>query len=179
MRISVLTSCMAMLGLAACATTTPAGTATLGSDPVMGGGTYSSPGGLSVAIDVQNIGGKTGVCGVWAQSKSQSVMTRGKAGQVIGSGAVVLNGEALVNGLTFLREVDPATSYTGQTGHCVVSERPWSAADAGRRAQIIIPRQIVFNDLDGGVGGASGTVIYFRPGGPSAHPSDPKPWDPA
>ncbi len=178
MRFRVLTSCLGLLGLVACTTNTPAGTATLGPDPVVGGGTYSSPGGLSVALDVQNIGGKTGVCGVWAQSDSQSVMTRGKARQVIGSGAVVLNGQTLVHGLTFLREVAPAKSYSGQTGNCVVSERVWSAQDAAHRAQIIIPRQVVYKDIDEEFGGG-GIVVTFRPGGPSAHPSDPKPWDPA
>lgn len=179
MRFPALISSLALAGLAACSTAMPAGTATLGPNPVVGGGTYTSPGGLSVAVDVQNIGGKTGVCGVWAQSKSQSVVTRGRARQVIGTGAVVLNGETLVNGLLFLKEVEPAASYSGQTGNCVVTERPWSAQDNARRAKIIIPRQVVYQDIDGGPDAGIGLTVVFRPSGPSAHPSDPKPWDPA
>ncbi|RKF14722.1 hypothetical protein D6850_07510 [Roseovarius spongiae] len=163
--------------VAACTVTQPAGTHVLSEAPVTGGGTFSSPGGISVALDIVNIGGKTGVCGVWAESESQSVMTRGRARDVVATGAVVLDGEAVANGLTFLRKVAPAPDYAGQTGNCVVSERDWRPGDDRRRATIVIPRQVVYRDIDGDWGATGGFVVWFRPGGPGAHPADPKPWD--
>lgn len=166
----------AALVLAGCTVSTPAGRATLGPAPTVAGGTYTSPGGLSVAADVREIGGRTGACGVWAESVRQSVMTRGAARQVLGSGALVLGGEAVVQGLDWMQKVDPAESYAGMEGNCVVTERPWTASDAAKPVQIILPRQVVFNDLDGGLDEGGGILIWFRPGGPGAHPSDKKPW---
>ena len=51
----------------------------LGSDPVLSGGSYDSGGGLTVAVDVQEYQGQTMVCGAWAQSDQQSILTKGKA----------------------------------------------------------------------------------------------------
>lgn len=154
----------------------PAGQAVLGQSPTVAGGTFTSPGGLSVAVDARNIGGRTGICGVWAESKSQSVMTRNKASGVLDTGGVTLGGEGVAQGLGFLRKVDPAVSYAGMEANCIVSERPWRAGDEARPVQVHIPRQVVYQDLDGGFGESGGIVIYFRPGGPGAHPSDPTPW---
>lgn len=166
----------AMLALAACAVSVPAGKATLGPNPTVAGGTYTSPGGISVAVDVRDIQGRTGACGVWADSVRQSVMTRGAGRQVLDSGAVVLGGEAVIQGLGWARQVPAAESYAGLEGNCVVSERPWQAGDAAKPVKIVLPRQVVFNDLDGGFGESGGILIWFRPGGPGAHPSDKTPW---
>lgn len=175
MKHSVISG-LALLALGACTVAKPVGTRALGPDLAVGGGTYSSPGGLSVAVDVQNFQGRTGVCGVWAQSLSQSAMTKFSAPVVLAKGAVVFDGEVILQGLHQLAEVAPAPSYAGQVGNCFVSERPWSAQDVTRRAEIVIPRQVVRNaEMD--LGEEGGFVITFRPGGPSAHPSDPKPWD--
>jgi len=166
--------CLAALALGACTVSVPQGTALLGPDLAVGGGTYTSPGGLSVAAQVQNIGGRTGVCGVWAQSESQSVLTKFAANGVLAKGAVVLNGDVILKGLDQFAEVPPAPSYAGQTGNCFVTEAPWSG---GGQARIVIPRQVVNRDGEFDLGSEGGFVVVFRPGGPSAHPSDPKPWD--
>lgn len=166
----------AALILVGCTVSVPAGKATLGPAPVVAGGTYTSPGGLSVAVEAREIGGRTGACGVWAESVRQSVMTRGAARQVLDSGAVVLGGEAVVQGLGWLRQVEPAESYGGMEGNCVATDRPWQPGDAAKPVRVVIPRQVVFNDLDGGFGESGGILIWFRPGGPGAHPSDKKPW---
>ncbi|MFX0545086.1 hypothetical protein ACEWPL_006020 [Roseovarius sp. S1116L3] len=163
-------------GLAACSPNMPAGQATLGAQPALGGGTFTSPGGLTVAVDARNIGGLTGVCGVWAESINQSVMTRNTAPKILDSGGVTLGGEAVAQGLGFLREVEPAESYAGMDANCITTERRWRAGDESRPLKVHIPRQIVYNDLDGGFGESGGILIWFRPGGPGAHPSDPKPW---
>ncbi|MCZ4353814.1 hypothetical protein O4H61_14955 [Roseovarius aestuarii] len=166
----------AALALGACSSNMPAGTATLGPNPTLGGGTFTSPGGLTVALEARNIGGRTGVCGVWAESINQSVMTRNSAPKILDSGGVALGGDAVAQGLTFLAKVEPATDYAGLQANCITTERPWRAGDETRELKITIPRQIVFNDLDGGFGESGGILIWFRPGGPGAHPSDKKPW---
>ncbi|MDW3117042.1 MAG: hypothetical protein R8G60_04080 [Roseovarius pacificus] len=77
-------------GLAACVSLEPAGVARLGSDPALGGGTYTSGGGITVAADLRNQGGRTMVCGVWAQSRQQSILTKLVERKVLGTGAVYL-----------------------------------------------------------------------------------------
>jgi hypothetical protein len=178
MRTPVLTlfAALGLTALAACSPNMPAGRATLGSDPALGGGTFTSPGGITVAVDARNIGGLTGICGVWAESINQSVMTRNSGPKILNSGGVTLGGEAVAQGLGFLRKVDPAESYAGMEANCITTERVWRPGDDARPLKIILPRQIVMNDMDGDFGESGGIIIWFRPGGPSAHPSDRKPW---
>ncbi len=174
--LTPLAAAALLAGLVACSPNVPAGQAVLGPAPTLAGGTFTSPGGLTVAVDARNIGGRTGICGVWAESDRQSVMTRNSGPKVLDSGGVSLNGEAVAQGLGFLRKVAPATSYAGLEANCITTDRPWRAGDDARALSIHLPRQIVRNELDGDLDGG-GIIIWFRPGGPSAHPSDPKPWD--
>ncbi|MBC7133319.1 MAG: hypothetical protein H5U16_09475 [Roseovarius sp.] len=152
--------------LAACsAATGPQVVARLGNDPALGGGSYDSGGGLTVAVDLREAQGRTLVCGVWAQSERQSVLTLRAAPQVLGSGAVFLDGKALVRGLTFMPEVRPVDDYAGQEARCVVTERPWRAGDEARRPVVRMPSQVVYVDSN-----ESGTIIVrFVPDGPGAH----------
>ncbi|HEY9038275.1 MAG TPA: hypothetical protein VIN05_04940 [Roseovarius sp.] len=171
----ILFAALGLTGLAACSPNVSAGRATLGSDPALGGGTFTSPGGITVAVDARNIGGRTGICGVWAESVNQSVMTRNSGPKILDSGGVTLGGEAVAQGLGFLRKVEPATSYAGLEANCITTDRTWRAGDEARTLKIHLPRQIVRNELDGDLDGG-GIIIWFRPGGPSAHPDDRKPW---
>jgi len=167
---------ISLAGLAACTQNVPAGQAMLGPSPAMGGGTFTSPGGISVAVDARNIGGRTGICGVWAESINQSVMTRRSAPKILDSGGVSMAGQGVAQGLGFLRQVDPAATYAGMEANCITTDRPWRAGDEARPLKVHFPRQVVFNNLDGGFGESGGILIWFRPGGPGAHPSDRKPW---
>lgn len=168
---------LAAMALAACASpNTPAGTATLGPNPTLGGGTFTSPGGITVAVDVRNIQGRTGVCGVWAESVNQSVMTRRSGPKILDSGGVALDGEGVARGLRFLAKVAPAADYAGLPANCITTDRPWRAGDETREVQIVLPRQVVFNDLDGDLDGGGGILIWFSPTGPGAHPDARKPW---
>ncbi len=178
MRSAYLTrfALLGLLALAACSPNMPAGRATLGPYPALGGGFYTSPGGLTVAVDARNIGGRTGICGVWAESENQSVMTKNAARQVLASGAVTLEGEAVARGLGFLRKVVPARSYSGLEANCITTDRAWRPGDETRPLRVHLPRQIVRNEIDMDVGEGGGIVIWFRPSGPGAHPSDKTPW---
>jgi len=170
MRLPLFSAFAISIATTAFAGAQPEGVARLGPDPSVTGGTYTSPGGLSVAVDLRNFDGRTGVCGVWAESVSQSVMTKRRGRQVLARGNITIDGVSVLNSLGFLRKVAPAVSYAGLEANCRVTEVPWRA---GRTVNAHIPRQIVYKDID-----EFGThIIRFRPGGPSAHPDDPKPWD--
>lgn len=133
----------------------------LGSDPVLSGGSYDSGGGLTVAVDVQEYQGQTMVCGVWAQSDQQSILTKGKAKPVLDTGSVDLGGGAVVRGLRFMKEVPPMADYAGQVAGCLVTEQPWQGQ---RRAEARLPRQVVH--YEGDEFGAF--TISFVPSGPGA-----------
>ncbi|HKL65809.1 MAG TPA: hypothetical protein VJ886_06845 [Roseovarius sp.] len=159
---SAMTLAMAGL-LAACtaAAPPPPTVARLGAGPVVSGGTYDSGGGITVAVDLRERDGRTMVCGVWAESAQQSILTKNKAKGVLDTGAVTAGGETLVRGLRFLAEVPPMADYGGQEGHCAMTSRPWQPGDA----QIRIPRQVVHveDDEQGGT-----FVVRFKQTGPGA-----------
>jgi hypothetical protein len=149
--------------LGGCAVATgPQVVARLGSDPVLSGGSYSSGGGLTVAADLQEYQGRTLVCGVWAQSEAQSILTKGKARGVVASGNVSVGGETLVRGLGFMKEVPPMAGYAGQEAGCRLTDRPWQDGDA--RAEIRIPRQVVEVQADE----EGGFAVTFRQDGTGA-----------
>ncbi|MBQ0809634.1 hypothetical protein [Roseovarius sp.] len=154
---------LAVLVLAGCTAFGPQMVARLGSDPVLSGGRYDSGGGLTVAADIREAQGRVLLCGVWAQSHQQSVLTKGKAVDVMGTGAVFLDGAALARGLVFMREVPPARDYGGQEAGCVLTERVWQAGYATAEPVIRLPRQVVH--VEGDLGHF---VVTFRQTGPGA-----------
>lgn len=154
------------LGLAACTTVQPAGQSTLGANPVVDGGTFSSGGGLTVAAELRESAGNTAVCGVWAQSERQSVLTKFKAARVIETGSIAVDGETVVRGLQFMPEVAPVGTYAGMQAACVRTERAWSAGDRQAQVDIRIPQQVVARDVDDN--GAGVVEVVFKPTGPGA-----------
>ncbi len=159
----VLSSLLGFLMLNACASTLPTSVTRLGNDVSLSGGKYTSGGGLTLATEVREQAGKTLVCGAWAQSKQQSILTKGQAYKVLGSGAIYLGKEIAVRGLSFLPEVPPSESYADKEANCVLTERPWQAGDEAKTVQARFPRVIVYQDSDSG-----GTPVYFVPGEPEA-----------
>lgn len=150
--------------LAGCAATGPQTVARLGSNPVVTGGSYSSGGGLTVAADLRETQGRTLICGVWAQSDQQSILTKGKARGVVASGSVALGGQTITRGLEFMTEVPPMADYAGQDAGCTLIDRPWQDGDAARDIEIRIPRQVVHVEADE-FGAFS---VTFKQSGPGA-----------
>jgi len=142
------------------------GIARLGPDPVLGGGVYSTGGGITVAVEMRNMGGRTGLCGVWAQSEQLTVYVRRAGRRVLSKGSIALDGRILTSNLDFLRRVAPAPGYAGAPAGCVRLDRPWRPGDAARRPEVWIPRQLVYFDSNGRRGG--GPRITFRDKG---HPN--------
>ena len=155
---------VAALLLTGCTSVQDAGVARLGDAPVLGGGSYESGGGLTVAADVRERNGLAVVCGVWAQSLQQSVLSKGAEARVLGSGSVYIGDRAAVRGLLFMNEVAPAESYAGAMANCVQTDLRWSEADAAEPVTIRLPRQLIYRDADD-----DGVIeIYFEPTGPGA-----------
>jgi len=147
--------------LAACTAPPPPTVARLGADPVVSGGSYDSGGGITVAVDLRERDGRTMVCGVWAESVQQSVLTNNKARGVLDTGNIAVGGEMILRGLRFLAEVEPMADYGGQEGHCAMTSRPWQAG----RAEIRIPQHVVHVE-DDDLGGTF--VVRFKQSGPGA-----------
>jgi hypothetical protein len=135
------------------------------SDPTLGGGSFTTGGGLTVAVEFQERAGKTALCGVWAESRNQSVLSKHKAQQnVIPSGSVYLGKKRLVQNLLFLNKVEPMADYSGQEVNCVATSRPWRAGDESLKPVVRIPRQLVLRDADI----TGGILVYFFQTGPGA-----------
>lgn len=157
-------SAVCLIALAACVPLEPEAVARLGPSPALGGGTYTSGGGITVAADLRNHEGRTMLCGVWAQSRQQSVLTKHVERRVLGTAAVSLGNETLARGLVFMPEVSPRADYAGAEAGCVITDRPWRTGDEDRRPEIRIPPQVVADQSD-----ESGTlIIEFKPTGPGA-----------
>jgi hypothetical protein len=129
-----------VFGLWAAASSADTG-ARLGPNPTLGGGMYSTGGGLTVAMETRQINGKLGLCGVWAQSDRLSVYARTAARRVLSKGSVALNGKVITHNFNFLHRVSAAPSYEGAPAGCVVLNRQWRAEDATGALEIRIPHQ--------------------------------------
>lgn len=159
---------LSVLTLAACAEAPQVARSTLGAAPVLDGGGYSSGGGITVAAEIKPMGGATALCGVWAESdsKRQSVLSKGKAGEVVASGSAYVDGQVIHRGLYFMRKVSPSDGFAGQSANCVITARPWQTGDEAKPVVIRIPRQVVYRD-DGEMG-SGGVQVVFRQTGPGA-----------
>ncbi len=132
------------------------------------GGTYKKVGGgITVATELKEINGQTGVCGVWAETPDLHAWVRGSGSmQLLPSSAAYLNGHRLVTNLQFLQKVDPAQDYRGLTGNCALSDMPWQAGYAQMAPEVRIPKQMVYEDIDDDSG--AGIIIMFEQTGPGA-----------
>ncbi|MEI4232289.1 hypothetical protein [Roseovarius sp. D22-M7] len=138
--------------------------ARLGADPALSGGSYSSGGGLTVAADLRERQGRTLVCGVWAQSEQQSILSKGKARGVVDTGSIAVGGQTLVRGLGFMPEVQPMADYAGQEAGCTLTDRPWQPGDASAAPEIRLPRQVVHVEADE----QGSFAVTFKQTGPGA-----------
>ena len=162
-----LTHALAALCLSLTAGVAPAAEPVrLGPDPVLGGGEYSTGGGITVAVELRNWAGQTGLCGVWAESERLTAYVRRKGNRVLAKGSIALNGRMLTHDLGFLNQVAPADSYAGAEAGCVRLDRPWRAADRSARLDVRLPRQELVFGRNGRKSG--GLRIRF---GPSEHPN--------
>lgn len=158
---------MSSLLLASCSTISfgPEIVAKLGDAPTVTGGTFTTGGGVTVAADIREKDGRVLLCGVWAQSDQQSILTKGRARDVVTRGWVYLGDVPLAREIAFMREVPPAADYAGSEASCRLTDQPWPGTGAMTQLRLRIPNHLVHRELDD-VGG--GQFVYFRSGGPGA-----------
>ncbi len=154
------------VALAACTTANdPSIVSRLGDTPFLSGGTYTTGGGITLAVDIRENNGRTLLCGVWAQSSSQSILTKAHSRDVVARGTAKVEDTVLARDLAFLREVAPAADYGGSDANCILTDRPWQAGDEDRNVLARIPGHLAVREIDEGGGGF---FVYFRPTGPGA-----------
>jgi hypothetical protein len=122
---------------------------------------YESGGGITLAVDLQDNQGRAMVCGVWAQSDQQSILTKGKAKEVLDTGSVVIGRDTAVRGLRFMKEVPPMADYGNQQAACLMTDQTWQP---GLRADVRLPRHVVHREYDED----GGFTVSFVPSGPGA-----------
>lgn len=162
------TSLMLISVLAVAACTSYVGSrssAVLGTSPALGGGEFSSGGGVTIAADIREKDGRTLLCGAWVQSREQSVLTKGRARDVLTRGSVALDGTQIAREISFMREVAPTADFSGAAAHCRLIDRAWQSGDDARELSVHVARHVVYRESDG-VGG--GVIVLFRPGKPGA-----------
>ncbi|MEQ9258805.1 MAG: hypothetical protein RIG84_06880 [Roseovarius sp.] len=134
--------------------------ATLGPTPVLGGGEYSTGGGITVAVELRRAeGGGLALCGAWAESRRLPIYLRDKGRAVLARGSVSQGGRVILQGLEFLPEVEPGESYGGAEAVCI---RAPDGARQGEALEIVIPAHEV-ERTQGGYDEGVGMIIRFGP----------------
>lgn len=132
--------CLALVAaLGACAQGAPIEPQSVTPDYVIGGGEWSSGGGITVAARVFERNGASVVCGAWATDK-QSVLSATLNENVIEAASVYAGDTRLVQNLRFMARTAYADSITGARANCVAAAHPWQANFA-TSARVEIPRQ--------------------------------------
>ena len=153
-----------ILTLTACGpSATSSGAARLGANPALSGGSYTSGGGITIASELRDIGGMTGICGAWSQSEVQQVYTKGQAKGVLESAALYVKGQKLKQNLVFMREIALTPDYSGAEANCITTKRPWQPGDEALRPEVRIPQQVVYVKR-----GGAAVKVLFNPTGPGA-----------
>ena len=131
------------------------GATTLGDRPVLGGGEFTTGGGLTVAVEARSIAGQPHLCGVWAQSRHLSAYVDDRVRDVLEKGVVLSGGKRVFRDFRVFPEVAAAQSYAGAGARCV------PVAGLGPDMAVHFPNHIVVNDP----GRRSSIQVRFKPTG--------------
>ncbi|MEM1276028.1 MAG: hypothetical protein AAGH74_05850 [Pseudomonadota bacterium] len=102
--------------------------------------------------------GRLAVCGAWTV-KRQSVLTDNLHDRIVAAGVVYVDGNRVVDNLSFMQEVSFANDLRGKATNCIVTDRAWS--EASQSLNIRLPRQSFGS---GGFGEDGEPVLRFREG---------------
>ena len=150
-----LARCAVALALVGCTTATPVGTDPIDPRYSVGGGEWSSGGGITIAARAFERNGVAVICGAWTMDR-QSVLTILLNDDVLEAGSVYLDGDRAVQNLSFMRQVRYSDNIAGEQANCVATGRPWKADYAAAPARVRIPRMAF------GRGGRRANRVVFR-----------------
>ncbi|MEM7743484.1 MAG: hypothetical protein AAF409_07215 [Pseudomonadota bacterium] len=166
-RLTAFSVVACFLGLAACDTRpVTVGGDLIGPQYAVGGGEWSSGGGITAVAHVVDRAGRAAVCGAWMTDR-QSALSSQYNEDVMQAAAVFADGTRLVSNLSFMRRLQWRQDLTGQSANCVETGFPYSADLAAQPLALRFPR-LSFGDRRGvgtaGIGLFSGDGVSFREG---------------
>ncbi len=153
--ITFLVRCAAVLALVGCATVPSVGTDPIDSRYSVGGGEWSSGGGITIVARAFERNGVTVICGAWTTDRQSALSTLWNDA-VLEAGSIFLDGDRAVTNLSFMRLVRYSDNIAGEQANCVASGRPWKADYAAAPARVRIPRMAF------GRGGRRANRVVFR-----------------
>jgi hypothetical protein len=153
--INFLARCAAGLALAGCTTAVSVGTDTIDPRYSVGGGQWSSGGGITIAARAFERNGVAVICGAWTMDR-QSVVTSELNEEVMQAGSVYLGDDRAVQNLSFMRMVPYSDNIASEQANCVATGRPWKADYVAAPARVRIPRMAFLLDEE------TGDIVVFR-----------------
>ncbi|MDD9726317.1 hypothetical protein PVV74_12680 [Roseovarius sp. SK2] len=152
-----LTAALAAFSVSGSAMAAP-DTVPLTDDITLGGGDFSTGGGITVAVEPRRaIDGQLALCGVWAQSERLTAYVRPHVRDLLAPGSLAVDGQVVLHDLRVFNEVAPAESYVGASATCMGTGQPYRD---GVRVEIRIPRRAVVRERDSD---GIGAEIWFMP----------------
>jgi len=143
----------------------------IGPGYAVGGGEWSSGGGITAVARVFGEDGQTIVCGAWMTDK-QSALSAYYNEDVMQGAAVFAGDTRVIRNLIFMPRVPYQENLTGTPAGCTVSDVPWSPALAQVPTRLRFPRMTFSGGSGigigvgigiGGIGGGfSGDTVSFR-----------------
>lgn len=137
----------AALLVAGCTGYSQFGTENVGPGYAVGGGDWSSGGGITTVARVFERDGRTAVCGAWTADR-QSALTLEFNNGVIEAASISIDGRRLVQNLSFMPRVRYAEDITGAQANCVVTSVPWQAEYATMAPRMNFPRIVHVLETD-------------------------------
>lgn len=123
------------------------------------GGRYTSGGGVRVAIEMAETGGRAHLCGAWSDLPGQVPQTEGAGRALLGTARITLGGRTLDVDAGGLRRVRPRDSYAGAHANCLDTGIAWRPALARQPLRLHLPAQVVHRSTTP----AGSEVIRFVP----------------
>ncbi|MEO0774119.1 MAG: hypothetical protein AAFZ04_13145 [Pseudomonadota bacterium] len=104
--------------------------------------TFKPYGAIQLAAMIKNIGGKTAVCGMWAETERlQAHIRAGNLHRRIRTTASVdLGNRRPITGLGFMKQVTAEDFKAGTQVPCRVTNVPWEAGFARQKIEFAAPR---------------------------------------
>lgn len=133
-------------------------TVPLTGDITLGGGGFSTGGGITVAVEPRRaIDGQLALCGVWAESERLTAYVRPHVRDLLAPATLAVDGQVVLHDLRVFNQVPAAQSYVGAAASCVGTGLAYRD---GVQVEIRIPRRAVVRERD-----SDGTVaeIWFMP----------------
>ena len=133
-------------------------TVPLGDNTTLGGGGFSSGGGITVAVEPRRTtDGQLALCGVWAESERLTAYVRQYSRDVLAPATLAVNGRVVRHDLRVFNQVAPSKTYTGAEATCVGTGMAYRA---GADVEIRIPRRVVVRERDSD---GPGRDVWFMP----------------